>query len=583
MALWSSLTLLEQSTPLVVNVGGFSCAGNKAQNEDAFAALTPVKNERHYKGIVGCIADGVSCSDKAQLASQLAVTQFIEDYYCTPDSWPVKTAAVKVLSALNYWLYQHSQQQPVKGSFLTTFTAVVIKSTTAYLFHIGDSRLYLIRQQSIEQLTNDHCLSQGKQRYLSKAMGAALHIEVDYQQVEVKQGDIFVLTTDGVHDVISDQLLMQCFNKIENNLEIQAKNIVQLALAQGSGDNVSCLLLQVDQLPIIDFNETQYRLQQQVIPPIMKPGMKIDCYEIQEVIHSSSRSHLYLVKSLKDNKKCILKAPSPNFSEDGHYLEHFACEQWLAQRINHPNLIKGLPHPESSHFQYILYEYVEGQTLRQWMYDNPKPSLEQVRTLANQLIKPLRALQRLCMVHRDLKPDNIMFDKNGVIKIIDLGAMGVKGLAEVNNQKFMNAEQFPLGSTDYIAPEYLLECQYSHLTDLFSFATIIYEILAGELPYNVVKSPYHRPKSYQSWHYNSIREKRPDIPLWFDLVLKKALSPYPNKRYQSFSAFYFDLCTPNQSLISQYQDQPLIERHPVLFWQALSAILFILLVVQVVN
>ncbi|MGI0117502.1 protein kinase domain-containing protein [Zooshikella sp. RANM57] len=579
----SSLTLLEPSASLVVNVGGYSCAGNKVQNEDAFAALTPDNSSRHYKGIVGCIADGVSCSDNAQLASQLAVTQFIEDYYCTPDSWSVKTAAVKVLSALNYWLYQHSQQQPIKDSFLTTFSAVIIKSTTAYLFHIGDSRLYLFRHKRVEQLTNDHRLSQGKQRYLNKALGAALHIEVDYQQIDVQQGDIFVLTTDGVHDVVSDQLLIQCLNKTEDNLEIQAKNIVQLALEQGSSDNISCLLLHVDQLPVADFNETQFRLQQQVIPPIMKSGMKIDGYEIQDVIHSSSRSHLYLVESITGKQKCILKAPSPHFSEDVHYLEHFACEQWVAQRINHPNLIKGLPCPENSCFQYVLYEYVEGQTLRQWMYDNPKPSLEQVRLLVNRLIKPLRALQRLCMVHRDLKPDNIMLEKNGEIKIIDLGAVGVQGLAEINNQTLLRTEQFPLGSTDYIAPEYLLECQCSHLTDLFSLATIIYEMLAGELPFNVVKSSYHIPKSYQSWHYHSIREKRPDIPLWFDLVLKKALSPYPNKRYQSFSAFYFDLCTPNQSLISQYQDQPLVERNPVLFWKALSTILFILLVLQVVN
>ncbi|MCX4025769.1 bifunctional protein-serine/threonine kinase/phosphatase [Spartinivicinus marinus] len=569
-------------TSLVVNVGGYSCAGKQAQNQDAFAALSPTNSDKYYKGVVGCIADGASGCAQAKLASQLAVTQFIEDYYCTPASWPVKTAGAKVLSALNHWLYHHSQQHTHNQALLTTFTAVVIKSTTAYLFHAGDSRLYHIRQQQVEQLTRDHRLFQGKQSYLSQAMGAALHIEMDYQQLDVQQGDIFILTTDGVHDVLTEQMLVQHLSQTEYSLEVQAKNIVQQALAQGSSDNLSCLLLQVAQLPNENLSEAQNKLQQQVIPPVLQPGMKIDGYEVKSLLHNSSRSHLYLVQSLQTDEKCVLKAPSLNFAEDIQYLENFAREQWVARRINHPNLIKGLTKPDSSQFQYLLYEYVEGQTLRQWMYDNPKPTLEQVRQLAKSIIKPLRALQRLHMVHRDLKPDNIMLDQQGEIKLIDLGAIAVKGLTELG--AFNNAEkEYPQGSADYIAPEYLLDNSYSYLTDLFSLAVMVYEILTGELPFKIAKYPYQKPKNYQAWQYRSLREKRVDIPLWFDLALKKALSPNPAKRYQSFSEFYHDLCTPNRSLISQHQQQPLIKRYPVRFWQVLSSVLFILLVAQVVS
>ena len=93
---------------LIVTLGGYSSAGPKDENQDAFAAC--ITTQEHYKGVALCVADGVSCSEHAQQASTTSVTHFLQDYYSTPDSWDVKTAAGRVLSSLNAWLYHHGQQ-----------------------------------------------------------------------------------------------------------------------------------------------------------------------------------------------------------------------------------------------------------------------------------------------------------------------------------------------------------------------------------------------------------------------------------------------------------------------------------------
>src|SRR5690606_28355542 len=133
---------------------------------------------RASKGVVACIADGASCSDNARVASQTAVTTFITDYYSTPESWPVKTAAHKVLAALNAWLFHHGNQGVLsRDGLVTTFSAAVIKSTTAHLFHAGDSRIWLRRNGRLELLTRDHLHSQrAANPALTRALGMGSHL-----------------------------------------------------------------------------------------------------------------------------------------------------------------------------------------------------------------------------------------------------------------------------------------------------------------------------------------------------------------------------------------------------------------------
>lgn len=564
---------------LEVRFGGFSCAGAKAENQDAFAAHQPAPSVRHLKGAVACIADGVSSSENASQASQISVTHFIEDYFSTPDTWPVKTAAARVLSALNNWLYHHGlQSHAPHNGLVTTFSALVIKSTTAHIFHAGDSRIHRFRNGDLEPLTQDHNhLQAGDKVFLTRALGMDNHLEMDYLQEDVSAGDLFVLTTDGVHESLPIARLRELLNDVEDDLEASARRIAEAAAEAGSQDNLSCLLVRIDHLPLEAIDEAHRKLTRLAIPPALEVGMKLDGFEVQEVLHSGTRSHLYRVTHPQWSQPLVLKAPSENFAEDPQYLEGFIREQWVGRRVNHRGVMKIHPHDADSPFLYHLCEYIEGQTLRQWMYDHPSPGLDDVRPILKTLVSSLRAFQRLGMVHRDLKPENVMIDKSGRVIIIDFGTVQVSGLEEIASPL---REECPVGSVNYIAPEYLMGERGVHRSDIFSLGVIIYEMLAGAPPFKPPLVQRQVPKSYDQWQYRSLCDQRRDIPAWVDLALKKATAPRPSQRYPALSEFLQDVMTPNPELLRKLEAAPLIERHPLRFWQLISGALLLLVVIQ---
>ena len=112
------------------------------------------------------------------------------------------------------------------------------------------------------------------------------------------------------------------------------------------------------------------------------------------------------------------------------YLKRFMMEEWVARRLNSANVLKIHPRTRKRNYLYVITEFVEGQTLAQWMIDHPKPDLDTVRGIIAQIIKGLRAFHRMEMVHQDLRPQNIMIDKNGTVKIIDFGSVNVAGVIE---------------------------------------------------------------------------------------------------------------------------------------------------------
>ena len=563
---------------LDIEFGGCTCAGAKPINEDAFAAHQPKGIALQLKGVAGCIADGASCSENAQLASQTSVTHFISDYYSTPDTWPVKTAVARVLSALNSWLYHHGKQNLVAhNGLVTTFSAVILKSTSAHIFHSGDSRIYRYRAGELQLLTRDHVhVQRDGSTFLTRALGIDSHLELDYSVEEVEVGDVLLLSTDGVHGMLSGAKLAELLQSA-GNLELCSRAIVDAALVSGSTDNASCLLLRVRDLPYADIDEVHRQLTLLAIPPVLEVGQSIDGFRVQRVLHNGTRSHLYVVSGGAENRQYVLKAPSENFSDDAQYLEGFMREQWVASRVNHNGIMKVFARPANSPFLYLLCEYIEGKTLRQWIFDNPKPALESVRMLTRELIAALRALQRMHMTHRDLKPENIMVTHGGQIKLIDFGTVHVGGLEEVESPL---AEEQPVGSADYIAPEYMLGDAGAFHSDIFSLGVIVYEMLTGQVPYKLSLAQQRRLKNLNGYHYSSARQYRADIPLWMDLALEKATQPNVRLRYQVLSEMMHDLCEPNVDMMRAYQQKPLLYRNPIRFWQATSLILAIIVIVQ---
>ncbi len=588
---------VSQATPrtqakLQVFLGGYSSAGIKATNEDAFASLVPKNAELTAKGVVAVIADGVSSASKAADAAQLSVTQFINDYYATPQTWSTQKSASKVLSSLNQWLY--AQTDAVSGytlQWLTTFSALIVKSSTGYIFHVGDTRISQYRQNELEVLTKDHQQKQGPSHsVLTRALGADHRLQVDVQQVAVQAGDIFVLSCDGVHEYLSAQQIKKHLSQLTQSpstqaLEQMARLLTELAIENGSKDNVSCLLVYIGGTPNRALVEIERELLNKAIPPALAVGNSIDDYEICKVIHASIRSHLYLAKHPDESDPCVLKVPSQNLADDSSYLQGFIREAWLGERLNNSHVMKIKRGSENSRFLYHVCEYIDGQTLGQWMFDNPKPNLAQVRDIIEQIIIALRSFQRLEVIHRDLKPDNIMIDAYGKVFLIDYGTALIASLAENND---VVTETVPQGTLNYIAPETLLTLHADHQSDLFSLGVITYEMLCGELPYKPMQradmssqsyannNQHSRVENYSQWQYRSIRQFRSDLPFWLDMVLSKATQADPKFRLQAFSELKADLRKPTASALEEYKSQPILQRNPVLFWQGASVLFCIL-------
>jgi len=476
-------------------------------------------------------------------------------------------------------LFHHGQQASARhNSLVTTFSSIIFKSNAAHLFHVGDSRIYRYRSnQQLELLTRDHVQQSGNRTLLTRALGMDSHLEIDYQQKSTEQGDAFILTSDGVHEFVSPAEIRQAI-EAGGDLETTAQTIVEHALSSGSDDNLTCLIARLDELPIATIDEVYRQLTALAIPPVMEVGMKIDGYEIKRVVHSGTRSHIYVVQHPDHQRPYILKAPSEHFSEDAQYLEGFIREQWIGLRVNHDAIMKVYAPNNDSQFLYLLAEYIEGKTLRQWMHDNDEPvSLEKMREIVQGIITGLRVFKRLEMIHRDLKPENIMICTDGSIKLIDFGTVKVNGLNEIAS---VIAEEIPVGSVDYIAPEYLLDGQADHRSDIFSLGVIIYEMLSGKLPYNVSHAHRRMPKNRQEWHYQSLAKYNENIPVWIDCALQKATHPNIKRRYDVLSEFSADLYEPNASLLQKHQQAPLLERNPIFVWQGLSALLFLVIIVQ---
>ena len=303
--------------------------------------------------------------------------------------------------------------------------------------------------------------------------------------------------------------------------------------------------------------------------------MQFDGYQIIREVHGSSRSHIYLAADGETNSLVIIKAPSIDLRDDPAYLERFLMEEWIARRINNAHVLKPCSPTRKRHYLYVVTEFIDGQTLAQWMIDNPKPGLETVRGIVEQIAKGLRAFHRLEMLHQDLRPDNIMIDSTGTVKIIDFGSTRVAGITEIATPTERNDI---LGTAQYTAPEYFLGEGGSPRSDMFSLGTITYQMLTGRLPYGAEVAKSRTRSAQMNLMYDSVLDDNREIPAWIDGVLRKAVHPNPSNRYDELSEFIFDLRHPNQAFLNKTRP-PLMERNPLVFWKSVSFILAVIVII----
>ena len=562
---------------LKISIGQCSDKGHKAVNQDFHGALTPEEPLLSSKGIVLALADGISSSEVSQVASETAVKGFIEDYYATSETWSVKTSARRVLQAINSWLFAQSRNGPhrydLNRGYVCTFSALVVKSATAHLFHIGDARICYLTDNRLETLTEEHRLwAEAGKSYLSRALGMREHLEIDYHTYTVERGDTLVLMTDGIYDYVDPAHIATTIYTHATDLDRAAREIVDQAIKNGSDDNLTIQIARIDELPPQNLDELNRHSGELPFPPELRPRSILDGYEIIRELHHSPRSHVYLAIDQDNGRKVALKVPSVEMRDDPAYLERFLMEEWIARRLDSPHIVRPAAPERRRSALYTATEYIEGQTLEQWMRDHPAPELEEVRAIVEQIAKGLRALHRQEMLHQDLRPANVMIDHNGTVKLFDFGSARVAGISEINRA---SGPQPILGTAQYTAPEYFLGAAGDKRSDLFSLGVIAYQMLSGCLPYGVEVAKATTRAAQRRLDYRALQSEHLEIPPWIDATLRKALQPLPDKRYDTLSEFIYDLRHPNPAFASNHA-APLLERNPLLFWKALSLTLFII-------
>ena len=559
---------------LKLSIGQYSDKGRKEVNQDFHGALIPEQPLLGAKGIAIALADGISSSKVGSVASESAIKGFLTDYYCTSDSWSVKNSAQRVIAATNSWLHAQTRrsQHPYdkdKG-YVCTLSVMVVKSRAAHLFHVGDARICRIAGNSLEQLTNDHrVFISSEETYLGRALGMNPQIEIDYRMVQLDTGDIFVLTTDGVHEHVAPGFVAGAIAARPADLDGAARIIANEAYDNGSQDNLTVQIVRVDALPDGEANEVLGPASELPPPPLLEPRTIFDGYEILREIHGSSRSHIYLATDTETASVVAIKIPSIDLRDNPDYLRRFMMEEWVARRIDNAHVLKPCPRSRRRNFLYVVTEFVDGQTLTQWMIDNPGPGLEIVRGIVEQIARGLRAFHRMEMLHQDLRPENIMIDKTGTVKIIDFGSTKITGVMETSPSA--DGGEI-LGTVQYTAPEYFLGEGGTPASDLFSLGVITYQMLTGKLPYGAQMATARTKARQRKINYIPAREGNRDVPAWIDGALRKAVQPDPNRRYGELSEYIFDLRHPNAAFLAT-APVPLLERNPLVFWQVLSFIL----------
>ena len=551
---------------LKISLAQYSDRGIKPENQDTLGAKIAEGSALITKGIAIAIADGVSSSSSAQQASQSAVRGFLTDYYATPDTWRTQQSAIRVIQSLNQYLWGQSRNSVRQEGYLTTFSSLILKGDTAFIFHVGDTRVYRYRNDTLEQITRDHTQRIDKKTtYLSRALGADLSLEIDLHKEEIQAGDIFLLSSDGIHDAVPRKHIQQIVGE-QTDPEAICDALTQAAIANNTRDNLSIQVVRIDQVGAPSQNDAVTVLSQLPFPPPLDVGNKIDGMEVKKIMHESERSQVYLVQ-YDENRLAVMKTPSDNYSDDPAYIERFVMESWVGSRIQHAQVVRVLSPPKERSFLYYLTEHIPGPTLGELIQQRAPFDIPDAIELIEQIIKGIRAFHRKDTLHQDIKPDNIVIGAQGA-KLIDFGSCWVAGVEEA-------AAPFQrdniLGTLRYSAPEYRASTSISQRSDQFSLGVLLYEMLTKHVPYGDAYENQMNYKGFQKLKYIPARKHNPLVPVWLDQAIEKAVNIHPNSRYHAMSEWLRDLQRPNPNW-SNKEDIPLIEKHPVKFWQVLTAI-----------
>ena len=537
---------------LHLNFAQASATGPREENQDALRLVAPAPELAASKGYLFALADGVSQCADGGLAARASLQALALDYYATPATWSVAQALDRLLLAQNRWLRAQGSGQPL----LTTLSALVLRGRRFTLAHVGDCRVYRWHAGRLQCLSEDHVWDQpGMQHVLKRALGLDQHLLVDYLEGELQAGECFLLLSDGVRASLGDQHI-QAVLREQPDLQLAADTLVASAHLNGSQDNASALLVQVEQLGTANLGDTLAQLQQWPLPGPLREGQVIDGWQAEKLLAHSRQSLLYRVRDGHGQPWLLKTLPAAREQEPGA-AQGLLLEEWFLRRVAGRHFPELHPASQRQHLYYVMREY-PGQSLAALLAEHGPLPLSQWLELARQLLQAVGVLHRRNLLHRDIKPETLHLGSDGQLRLLDFGLAYCPGLSEDP------LHELP-GTPSYIAPEAFDGQPPSPRQDLYAVGVTLYHLLTGHYPYGEVEA-FQRPRFGQP--VNAARY-RPDLPEWLQHNLQQAVAADPLQRFETAEHWLLLLERGDRQELPD-RPRPLLEREPLKVWRTLA-------------
>ena len=564
--------MAEGASAVRASVGFASETGPRERNEDFAGAVFGMELPQPRRDTIAAIADGIGGAKGGRVAAETAVRGFLDGFFDLPETMEVGRSGATVLNALNSWIFSQSRRDNKLAGMGCTFTAVVLRGRVAHVLHVGDTRAYRLRGDRLTCLTTDHVREavDGRSNILNRALGVEAEVRVDYAAHPVALHDRFLLCSDGVHAFLTPENITEIL-RARSASDDSARALVAAALESGSTDNCTALVIDVVELPTADSAAVGADIMQLPLIPVPIDGQTVDGFVLKVLISDGRYTRLFGAIDEVEGGEVALKFPKPQVAAASTYHASFVREAWVGARVNSPwvGRVIELP-PGRQTCLYTVMPLYQGELLSTRLARRPSIGLEEGRNIAIKLARGVAALHRAGIIHRDIKPDNVILESEGSLKLIDLGVVRVPGLED------FPPEDIP-GTIAYMAPEMFGGEPGNEATDIYALGVTMFRAFTGEFPYGNLDavSPSRRSRPVP------LAELRPDLPAWLQAALGRAIATNPADRFKDVMEFALEMeAGPAHAPAPAHRPQTLYERSPVRFWQGVAALLALALVLS---
>jgi serine/threonine protein phosphatase PrpC len=556
------------------SVGFVSETGPRQRNEDFAGAVFGSELPEPRRDVVAALSDGIGSTKGGREAAEIAVRGFLDGFCDLPETMEVRRAAAIVLNALNGWIHSQAHRAPELSGMGCTFTALVLRGRVAHVLHVGDSRAYRLSRDRLTSLTSDHVRQGGKgggrSNILTRALGVETELRLDYSTQPLAQHDRFLLCSDGVHGYLADEFIAEIMQQRVSS-EDTARALVAAALDAGGTDNCTALVLDVVGLATAETTDIGANIAQLPLVPVPQGGERIDGFVLKVLLSDGRYTRLFGAADEVEGGEVALKFPKPMVASVEAYRAAFIREAWVGVRVNSPWLgqVIELP-PGRQTGLYTAMPLYHGELLETRLARRPALGLEEGRQIAIKLARAAAALHRVGIVHRDIKPDNVILENGGSLKLIDLGVVRVPGMEDAP------PVDIP-GTPAYMAPEMFDGEAGNEATDIYALGVTMFRAFTGEFPYGNpdATNPPRRDRPAP------LSALRPDLPAWLQAVLGRAIARDPADRFRDMAEFAVEIeAGPARAPLAVHRPRTLYERDPLRFWQGVSALLALALLLS---